>query len=368
MKLKDLLVLAHLLKSWGEAGWQGEEKLILEQVLRLVEVLCQHNSWETQPLLREIMRLLAGCSRAFRQLQQSILTRRMVEQAKLPLGCHCTELLDILSDYFNLSPHGSQEPAARLILLNSIRRYLQRLETRSAAPSLLKIYDVWLEEVQLDYCKASIGASAELLSDLHILTLVMEALEMSGVGWDKAKVYRRALEGGWYASDVDYEAVRGVVREVLAMYLDWLGKYADAEGLNSNREPLPLYPVLTDILQRYSLCILPLLSRLLLSLDHKLSSVHYIPLVCGTATGKVTDKLTDLPLYSACIFLTPHLSNPISLPSSVKAVILTSQGEIDARLVAYCRGRKMVLAVAVDCLPPPTCVEVHVSPSALTFM
>lgn len=367
VKLRDLMVLAHLLKVWGGAGMQGEEKLILEQVLRLTEVLYQHNLREIQPLLREIMRLLAGCCGAFRQLQQSILTRSIVEQAKLPLGCHCTELLDILSDYFNLSPHGSQEPAARLLLLNSIRRYLQRLETRSAAPSLLKIYDVWLEEVQLDYCKACVSASAGLMSDLHTLTLVMEALEMSGVGWDKARVYRRTLED---ASDVDYEAVRGVVREVLAMYLEWLEKYVEAEGLSSNREPLPLYPVLTDILQRYSLCVLPLLSRLLLSLDRKLACVHYIPLVCGTATGKVTvaARLKDLPTYSAHILLTPHLSSAPSLPPSVKAVILTSEGEIDARLVAYCRGRKMVLAVAVDCLPPPTCVEVHVFPSTLTFM
>jgi len=365
-------VLAYLLKWWGETGVSGEEKLVLEQTLRLAELLYQHNSKEIQPLLREIMRLLASCSRTFRQLQQSILTRRMVEQAKLPLGCHCEELLDTLSEYFNLSSHGSQEPKARLVLLNPIRRYLQQLETRSSAPSLLKIYDVWLEEVQLEYCKASVSAGSELVSDLHTLTLVMEALEISGVGGEKARGFRRAVEGAWDASDVDYVGVRGVLREVMAMYLDWLGKYADAESLNSNREPLPLYPVLTDILQRYSLCILPLLSRLLSNLDHLLSTPFYIPLVCGTATGKViaTSRLTDLPQsYSSLILLTPHLSTSTPcLPSSVKAIILTRETDIDVRLVAYCRGRKMVLAIAVDCSPPPTCVEVRVTISTLTLM
>lgn len=200
----------------------------------------------------------------------------------------------------------------------------------------------------------------------------MEVFELSGICPDQTRVYRKTLEESCYSNPVDYESLRTLACEILAMYMDWLGKYILTEETEAYQRPLLLNTVITDVIDRYSHCLFPLFTSLIRSLSQRLGAPYYLPLVLGTATGKVhfSNSGLDLPTaYFSLILMTPHLpAHPSSLPSSVQALILTRDQAIDPRFITHCKARHLLLAISLDCVPAPTAVEVHVTSGGVTFM
>lgn len=371
--LKDLLALTHYFRHVESQHRPSESRHLQQSLLKLAGALVQVSTEEIEPVVRDILWHMAACCLPLRLLMQSITDRSAVESGRLGLG-RASQLADLLGHLFNDS---SEEYMARSLTLNAVRRTLRRLKPR-CREEVTWFYDIWLEETQLRYIEErfSVAGSANLPAEVHKLTIILEALELSCVCSSELAALRTSLESIWqpHEESRDFlESVKGVLIDLLDTVLRWLARYSFPEALQAFPDQLGLRDTLVTIGSKYLRVLLPILWETLLCTDRLMQVDHYVPLCKGTAIGKVLeiDSLGDIPSnYSAVIAVLKREASGHSVPESVKAILLLTE-QLDSKLLTYCHAHHIVLALVSSRLLPERldlCVQVHVFDDCIEFL
>jgi len=370
--LQDFLCAAYLFRHWEATGAETESKQALELLLRLTEALVGWSTEEIEPVVRDILSCMARCSLPFWKLMHGVLDRSLVESGRVPLGCHSDELCEFLLDFLNVS-QAPEESTTRTLVLNSVRRSLRKLHDRSSTPCLLLLYDVCLEQLVMRYI-TEFPLEASLLPQLHRLSLVLEALELSSVCPEASRSYCQELDSVWRAAEAlsedSLEPVKSLLLDLLRTILRWSARYAAEDVLSA--DPLCLSDLLQSISQKYTRLLLPTLIHTLSLLDSCAHHPRYLPILPGSAQGKVLllSRLAQVPsdLPAALVILT-DTDNSQTLPKNTKALMLLQDISLDSRLVAYCVLHHVPLAIIAQV---PSDVEgktqVHIFEDSLDFV
>lgn len=371
--LKDLLALAHYFRYVQTQCRPSDSRHLQQSLLKLAGTLVQISTEEIEPVVRDILGNMAACCQPLRLLMQSITDRSAVESGRLGLG-RDSELADLLGHLFNDS---SEEYMARSLTLNAVRRTLRRLKLRCRT-EVAWYYDIWLEETQLRYIEERFptAGSANLPAEVHKLTIILEALELSCVCTSELAAIRKSLESIWQPHEESkefLESVKGVLLDLLDTVLRWLARYSAPEALQAFPDQLGLRDTLLAIGSKYLRVLLPILWQTLLCADRLMQVNHYIPLCKGAAIGKVleVDSFADVPAtYTSVVAVLKREPTGHSVPESVKAILLMTE-QLEAKLLTYCHVHHIVLAHVSRSLLPERldlCVQVHVFDDCIEFL
>lgn len=347
--LQDFLCAAYLFRHWEATGVETESKQALELLLRLTEALVGWSTEEIEPVVRDVLSCMGRCSVPFWKLMHGVLNRELVEAEKVPLGCHSDELFEFVLDFLNVS-QAPGDSTTRTLVLNSVRRSLRKLRERSSTPCLLLLYDVCLEQLAMRYI-SEFSVETNLLSQLHLLSLELEALELSSVCPEACRSYCQELETVWQTAEVPSEAslepIKSLLLDVLRTVLRWSASYVAENVLPP--DPLRLSDLLQSTSCKYTGLLLPTLSRTLLQLDSGMHRPHYLPILPGSAQGKalllssLSQVPSDLPAVLVVLTDVPELH---TLPKNIKAVILQRDIDLNSNLITYCLIHGIPLAIS----------------------
>ena len=372
--LKDLLLLAHFFRFIETQRRPSESRHVQQYLLKLATTLVQLSTEEIEPVVRDIIWHMAACCQPLRLMMQSITERSTVETGRLGFS-RASELIDLLENLLNDS---SEECMTRALTLNAVRRSLQRIKSRTRRVEIALLYDIWLEETQLRYIEErfSVADAPNLEAEVHKLTIILEALELSGVCSYEMATLRTSLESIWQPHEQSrefLESVKGVLLDLLDTVLRWLGRYSSPEALQNSPDPLNLRETLAAIGARYVQVLLPILWQTLVFADRMMQVDHYVPLCKGAAIGKVleVESLADIPAaYTAVVAVLRQEPTAHSVPDRVKAILLITE-QLDAKLLTYCHAHRVVLALVSRRLLPERLdvyVQVHVFDDSIEFL
>ena len=372
--LKDYVALAHYLRFAGSVSSENDSVHLEKGLMSLITVVLRFSTPEIEPIIRDICCSMATFSLHFRGTMQRITDRAAVENAKVPLGCDAPMVLDLVTQLLNDS---SKQYMARAIIINSVRRTLAKLRPKSRKPELLLLYDVWLEETEMKYMEERFEAAggANLFSDLHKVSIILESLVLNGVSPDEIQALWSRLEA-IEKETLDSADTLTECKETLLDLVDaitrWISNYANPQALNATSDLIGLRDTLSSIGAKYIHPLLPVVSKALRDVDQALELPHYVPFCKGTAVGKVVRirSFTEVPsAYAAVIVVLLEPPTGMPLPESVRGVVLQGEQTVDSRLLASCCGRRVVLA-QTSSVPSgvETCVQVNVLESGLEFL
>ena len=372
--LQDFLCAAFMFRNLSVSGLGSESKQSLEVMLRLVAALETWSSDEVEPVIRDILDSMALCNVSFWNLMHRILDRNVVESEKVPLGCHSPELHEFLLDLLNSSQVEVDSAACtkRIVVINSIRRCLRRLVTRSSTPCLILLYDVCLEQLTWKYAH-DLAHENCLASQLHCLSLVLEALELSSVCSESFRTYSHGLESLWNCSELPCESsletgkslLLDLLRTVLAWKTDYIINYA------VQSDPLQLSELLTSIIGKSLQLLFPLLSSILSLLDEHMHRPLYLPVVTGSAEGSIfqVSDVNQIPADApSVIAVLPSLPLTPTLPVNIKAVIVQGCIDLTSALVTFCSIHSIPLLSTTQPLPTSTIRQVHIFEDSIDFI
>ena len=374
--LKDYLALAHFFRYVTSTQKESDSMHIMQVLVKLTTCILQQSTEEIEPIVRDICSSMAACSLPLRKVMQKIIERSAVESSRVPLGCEAPEVFELVGILLNDS---SEEYMARALTINSVRRTLQKVRDRSSRPELLMLYDILLEETQMKYIEErfSTAGAANLVSEIHKLTIVLESLELSNVCSYELRSLRSSLDSIWRQHEESkeyFESIKGVLLDLLDTALSWLSKYSCPEAFQNLTDYIGIKDTLAGIGSKYVRLLMPIMSKSLKYLDRLMQVEHYIPLCKGTAVGKIVRvrSLTEVPAaYAAVIVILSESPTTNVVPESVKALIILMDIDFDSKLLSYCHSRKVVLAVVAKKRIPEhleQCVQVHVFDDCIEFL
>ena len=374
--LMDYLAAAHLFRYWASKGKETESKQSLDLMLRLSETLLSYMTPEIEPIVRDIIEGMEKCSIPFWKVSHSVLDRDLVESGDVPLGCKSEELFEFLTDFLNVS-EGS-DTTARTVVLNSVRRCLRKLRASSSTPDLLFLYDNCLSYAENKYTADFHPDSTRLLTALHRVTIILDALELSSICALEARQLSHALNDVWH-SERDLhghmEPIKGLLVEATMTIVRWSARYANAEVAPGEGDILGLKDLLGQIGRKAVRGLFPTLTHAMRLVDAAMLVPHYYPINPRTAEGKVVKlgSIMELPtVASPLIAIVSDVSQwRKALPDTLKAVIVVQDVDLSSKFVSQCLAQQIGLAVvSPDRIPSnvESRSQVHIFEDSLDFV